>query len=289
MITRSPVPIRRRGSPAGPVRRPGPATRRSGARRSGVRISYRVAAVLAALSLWQVAVASGLVSAAAVATPTDIVRAAGSIAGTHAFGAALLDTIASWAEGLLVSLLVAIPLGLALGSSDPAYRLSRFTIDFLRTIPPVALIPLALLLYGATPKMAIVLIVFGSTWPVLLQAMYGVHQVDPAARDMARAYRLRWLDRIRFLIVPSAAPFIATGVRLAATISLLLAIGAELIGGAPGIGASITLQEQNGDIPGMWVYVVLSATLGVAANLVLIGLERRVLKWHSAQRSAVAA
>jgi ABC-type nitrate/sulfonate/bicarbonate transport system permease component len=289
MITRSPVPIRRRGSPAGPARRPGPATRRSGARRSGVRISYRVAAVLAALSLWQVAVASGLVSAAAVATPTDIVHAAGSIAGTHAFGAALLDTIASWAEGLLVSLLVAIPLGLALGSSDPAYRLSRFTIDFLRTIPPVALIPLALLLYGATPKMAIVLIVFGSTWPVLLQAMYGVHQVDPAARDMARAYRLRWLDRIRFLIVPSAAPFIATGVRLAATISLLLAIGAELIGGAPGIGASITLQEQNGDIPGMWVYVVLSATLGVVLNLVLIGLERRVLKWHSAQRSAVAA
>jgi ABC-type nitrate/sulfonate/bicarbonate transport system permease component len=289
MITRSPVPIRRRGAPAWAVRRPGPAARRSGARRSGARIGYRVAAVLVALSLWQVAVASGLVSAAAVATPTDIVRAAGSIAGTHAFGVALLDTIASWAEGLLVSLLVAIPLGLALGSSDPAYRLSRFTIDFLRTIPPVALIPLALLLYGATPKMAIVLIVFGSTWPVLLQAMYGVHQVDPAARDMARAYRLRWLDRIRFLIVPSAAPFIATGVRLAATISLLLAIGAELIGGAPGIGASITLQEQKGDIPGMWVYVVLSATLGVAANLVLIGLERRVLKWHSAQRSAVAA
>ena len=167
--------------------------------------------------------------------------------------------------------------------------MSRFTIDFLRTIPPVALIPLVLLVYGATPKMAFVLIVFGSTWPVLLQAMYGVHQVDPAARDVARAYRLRRRDRIRFLIVPSAAPFIATGIRLAATISLLLAIGAELLGGAPGIGASITLQEQNGDIPGMWVYVVLAAVLGVIVNLALIGLERRILTWHPAQRSMVAA
>ena len=284
MITRPLSPDRRRAPPARPARRP-----RSAARRPAARITYRVAASVVALSLWQGAVASGLVSAAAIATPVDIVRAASSIVGTHPFGTALLDTTASWAEGFLISLLVAIPLGLALGSSDLAYRLSRFTIDFLRTIPPVALIPLVLLLYGATPKMAVVLIVFGSTWPVLLQAMYGVHQVDPAAREVARAYRVRRLDRVRFLILPSAAPFIATGIRLSATISLLLAIGAELLGGAPGIGASITLLEQNSDIPAMWVYIVLSATLGVVVNLLLIGLERRALGWHSAQRSAVAA
>jgi ABC-type nitrate/sulfonate/bicarbonate transport system permease component len=263
--------------------------RTPGARSSGARIAYRAAATVLALALWQLAVVSGVVSAAAVAAPTDIVRAAGSLVASHAFGAALLETIASWAQGLLVSLLIALPIGLVLGGSDLAYRMSRFTIDFLRTIPPVALIPLVLLVYGATPKMAFVLIVFGSTWPVLLQAMYGVHQVDPAARDVARAYRLRRRDRIRFLIVPSAAPFIATGIRLSATISLLLAIGAELLGGAPGIGASITLQQQNGDIPGMWVYVVLAAALGVIVNLALIGLERRILTWHPAQRSMVAA
>jgi ABC-type nitrate/sulfonate/bicarbonate transport system permease component len=263
--------------------------RRSGARSSRARIAYRAAATLLALALWQIAVVSGVVSAAAVAAPADIVRAAGSLVASNAFGAALLETIASWALGLAVSLLIAIPIGLALGSSDLAYRMSRFTIDFLRTIPPVALIPLVLLVYGATPKMAFVLIVFGSTWPVLLQAMYGVHQVDPAARDVARAYRLRRRDRIRSLILPSAAPFIATGIRLAATISLLLAIGAELLGGAPGIGAAITLQEQNGDIPQMWVYIVLSAALGVIVNLTLIGLERRILTWHPAQRSMVAA
>jgi ABC-type nitrate/sulfonate/bicarbonate transport system permease component len=282
-----------RSSPAGPQLGPVLKRRRRGrvARRSdaGSRLAYRVAATLVALALWQFAVISGVVPAAAVAAPTDIVRAAGPMVGTDGFGAALLDTVGSWAEGLFIAILIAIPVGLALGSSDLAYRLSRFTIDFLRTIPPVALIPLVLLVYGATAKMAFVLIVFGSTWPVLLQAMYGVHQVDPAGREMADAYRLRRRDRVRFLILPSAAPFVATGIRLAATISLLLAIGAELLGGAPGIGASITLEEQNGDIPQMWVYVVLSAVLGVIVNLALLGLERKVLRWHSVQRSVAAA
>jgi len=284
MITRSLPAYRRNPVTATATWRP-----KRRAPSTGVRNAYRVAATLLALALWQVAVVSGLVSDAAVAAPTDIAREAGPLLASHTFGTALLDTISSWAEGLLVSLLIAVPIGLALGSSDLAYRMSRFTIDFLRTIPPVALIPLALLLYGATPKMAFVLIVFGSVWPVLLQAMYGVHQVDPAVRDVARAYRLRRRDRVRFLILPSAAPFVATGIRLAATISLLLAIGAELLGGAPGIGASITLQQQNGDIPKMWVYVVVSAALGVTLNLALMGLERRVLTWHSAHRSVLVS
>ena len=263
--------------------------RRRAPRSRGARIGYRIIATAIALLLWQLAVASGIASASAVASPTSIVRVAGPLLSSVQFGTALKDTIMSWAEGLFVSLLIAIPAGILLGTSDLAYRMSRFTIDFLRTIPPVALIPLALLLYGATPKMAFVLIVFGSVWPLLLQSMYGVHQVDPAARDVARSYRLSRMDRARFIVLPSAAPFVATGIRLAATISLLLAVGSEIIGGAPGIGNAITLQNQAGNVPAMWVYIVVSAVLGVVANLALIGLERRVLKWHSAHRSADVA
>lgn len=240
------------------------------------------------LGLWQLSVSAGWLSPDAVASPVDIANVAGTLVPTSAFGSDVLDTLTSWAEGVAVSLAIAIPIGMLLGTNDLAYRMSRFSIDFLRTIPPVALIPLALLLYGATPHMAFVLIVFGSVWPILLQSMYGVHQVDPAARDVARAYRLRRRDRVRSLILPSAAPFVATGIRLAATISLLLAIGAELIGGAPGIGSAITVQQQAGEIPSMWVYVVTSAVLGVVVNLAMIAAERRVLKWHTAQRSAVA-
>lgn len=255
----------------------------------GRRITYRVVASLAAVLLWQLAVTTGALPSAAVASPLAIARVTGPLVADSAFAAAVGATLLSWAEGLAVSVAVAIPVGLLLGTSELAYRMSRFSIDFLRTIPPVALVPLALLLYGATPTMAFVLIVFGSVWLVLLQSMYGVHQVDPAARDVARAYRFRRLDRIRFVVLPSAAPFVATGIRLAATVSLLLAIGAELIGGAPGIGAAINLQQAVGAIPQMWVYIVVSALLGVLVNLALLLLERRLFRWHPAHRPAAAS
>jgi ABC-type nitrate/sulfonate/bicarbonate transport system permease component len=116
--------------------------------------------------------------------------------------------------------------------------------------------------------------------------MYGVHQVDAVVRDVARSYRLRRRERILFVTLPSAAPFVATGIRIAATMSLLLAIGAELIGGAPGIGASLALAQQASDVPKIFALVTVTAVLGVLLNLGMVRLERSVLKWHSAQRSA---
>jgi ABC-type nitrate/sulfonate/bicarbonate transport system permease component len=118
--------------------------------------------------------------------------------------------------------------------------------------------------------------------------MYGVHQVDPVARDVARAYRFRRRERVFAVVLPSAAPFVATGVRIAATMSLLLAVGAELIGNAPGLGQSISGAEQNGDIPQMYAYIVVTAVLGVLINLALLRVERRTLRWHAAHRSPVA-
>jgi ABC-type nitrate/sulfonate/bicarbonate transport system permease component len=237
-----------------------------------------------ALGAWQGLVAGGTLSPSAVAEPTAILKSLVNLGSTDPFWSSIASTVRTWGLGLLLSLLIAIPTGLLLGASDLAYRLSRFTIDFLRTIPPVALIPVALLLYGATDKMAVVLIVFGSVWPVLLQSMYGVHEIDPVARDVAMSYRWRRREVVTRLVIPSAAPFVATGIRIAATTSLLLAIGSELIGGAPGIGAAIGVQNESGNIPAVYAYVVLSGILGVLLNLTMIRAERRILRWHPAYR-----
>jgi ABC-type nitrate/sulfonate/bicarbonate transport system permease component len=246
----------------------------------------RTVCVLAALGLWQALVSTDVLPASAVAGPWAVGRALGPALGDDAFWSDLGATASSWGTGLGLALLVAVPAGLLLGASDLVYRMSRFTIDFLRTIPPIALIPLALLEYGATPRMALVLIVFGSLWPVLLQSMYGLHQVDPAMRDVARSYRLGRGRYLGFVVLPSVAPFVATGIRVAATMSLLLAIGAELLGGAPGIGAAISAYQQGGDIPRMWALVVVSGLLGVLLNVGLVAAERRVLRWHPAHRPA---
>jgi ABC-type nitrate/sulfonate/bicarbonate transport system permease component len=249
-----------------------------------VRWTARLCAIVVALGIWELIVDSGAVDRSALSSPTDVVRALGGLAGDGVFWSAVGNTAYTWALGLAIALVAGVSAGIALGSSSIAYRLSRFTIDFLRTIPPVALIPLTLLLYGARIKMAVVLIVFGTVWPILLQTMYGVHDVDPVARDVARSYRWRRRDVVGRLIIPSAAPFIATGIRIGATMGLLLAVGSELIGGAPGIGEAISLQQEGGNIPEVYAYIVVSAVLGVIVNLGLHWLERKVLLWHSAYR-----
>jgi ABC-type nitrate/sulfonate/bicarbonate transport system permease component len=249
----------------------------------------RLGCVVAAISLWQIAVSTGVVGSSAVAAPASVAKSLWPPLSSGHFWSAVEATVRSWGIGLLLSVAIAIPIGLILGTSDLLYRMSRFTIDFLRTIPPVALVPLALLLYGATETMALVLIIFGSVWPVLLHTMYGVHQLDPVTRAVARAYRLRRRDVFLRVTLPSAAPFIATGIRIAATMSLLLAIGAELIGGAPGVGNSIATAQQNGDTPQIYAFVLVSAALGVVLNLAILRLERKALWWHPPHRSSAAA
>jgi ABC-type nitrate/sulfonate/bicarbonate transport system permease component len=253
------------------------------ARRSRT-VVRRLIAVAAFLCLWQIGVDSGVLSPAAIASPTQIAKAAGPVVGSGEYWSAIAHTTRSWALGLGIAVAIAIPAGLLIGSSAVLYDATRVTIDFLRTIPPVVIIPLALLMYGATSSMVIVIIVFGSVWPLLLQAMQGARCVDPMLRDVAATYRIRLRLRALLVVFPSAAPYIATGLRIAATMSLLLAVGAELLGGAPGIGGSIQLAARVPDVPAMYVQIVTAAVIGAGINLVLAKIERVMLPWHAANR-----
>jgi ABC-type nitrate/sulfonate/bicarbonate transport system permease component len=247
-------------------------------------LTLRLLLIVLAVGAWQIVVTTGAVSQSAVATPTAIAGQIRPLVTTGAFWSALCSTVVTWAAGLAIAAAIAVPAGLLLGSSRIAYRLSRFTVDFLRTIPPIALVPLVLLVFGATERMALILVVFGSVGPLLVPTMYGAQHVEPQARDFARAYRLRRRDTIRHVLVPSAVPFIASGLRVSATISLLLAIGAEFIGGAPGLGDRISIDQQSTHIPEMYAYIVACAVLGALVNLAMARLERRVVRWSPSSR-----
>lgn len=246
--------------------------------------ALRLLLIVLAVCAWQIVVVTGAVPESAVATPTGVAAQLGPLVTTGAFWSAFWSTVATWAIGLVAATVIAVPAGLLLGSSRIAYRLSRFTMDFLRTIPPIALVPLVLLMFGATERMALILVIFGSAGSLLLPTMYGAQHVEPQARDVARGYRLRRRDTVWHILVPSAMPFIATGLRISATISLLLAIGAELIGGAPGLGNQISIDQQNNHIPQMYAYIVVCAALGAVVNLAMARLERRVIRWSPSQR-----
>jgi ABC-type nitrate/sulfonate/bicarbonate transport system permease component len=249
-----------------------------------VVLVLRLLLIVVAVCAWQVVVAAGAAPKSAVPAPAAVAAQLGPLAVTGAFWSALGSTVATWAIGLGAAAVIAVPAGLVLGSSRIAYRLSRSSVDFLRTIPPIALVPLVLLVLGATERMALVLVVFGSVGPLLLAAMYGAQHVEPGARDVARGYRLRRRDVAWHILIPSAMPFIATGLRISATISLLLAIGAELIGGAPGLGNHISIDQQANHISQMYAYIVVCAALGAVLNLAMARLERRVIRWSPSHR-----
>jgi len=117
--------------------------------------------------------------------------------------------------GLAIATVVAVPLGLVLGLTEIAYRATVVVIEFLRPIPSVALIPLAILIYGRGLEMKVSLVVFACVWPLLFNTIYGIHSVDPVAVDTARVLGLgRWQIGGR-VYLRSASPFIFTGVKIA--------------------------------------------------------------------------
>ena len=243
-----------------------------------------LAAVVLLLALWELVVRSGLVSETSIPPATGALGELFSLLGDSAFWAAVGQTLEGWALGLGIAIALGIPLGLLIGSSRWAYRALRAPIEFLRPIPSVALIPLAVLIYGQGLESKVFLVAFASFWPMLIQTIYGVQDVDPVATDTARSFGLGRLERMWRITVPSAVPYIATGIRISSAVALILAVTAELVIGAAGLGREINVARSGGDLNSMYALIVATGLLGWALNLTTTAGERRVLHWHPSQR-----
>lgn len=243
----------------------------------------QAAAVAVAIALWHF-FATGPGKASGVPAPWQTVTTAAEFVRDGDYWNSVGNTLVTTMVGLLLSVAVGIPLGLVNGASRKVAKSSQFLIDFGRTIPGVAVLPVVLLLFGGTRSMALVLVMFGAVWPLLVQATYAVQQVSPQLHQVGKAFHLTLPHRIRGIYVPSALPFLMTGLRIAMTISLLLSISAEFLGGTDGIGRELfnTLTVNNSDQ--MFVYAFTAAFLGIGLNFVLMAIQRRVLRWHPSQR-----
>lgn len=216
---------------------------------------------------------------------TQTLRALVDEAGTAELWNAVADTLAGAGLGLGIAVLIAVPLGVLIGLSGALFRLTRALVEFLRPVPSVALIPLAVLLYGTQLGSKLLLVVYAATWPLLVNVVYGVRDTDPVATDTARAYRLGRLARVRHVTLPSALPYLMTGLRLSASVALILAVTAELVIGSPGLGQIIVQAQAAGAVPLTYALIVVSGLLGLAVNLLARAVERYVLRWHASQRA----
>ncbi|MEU4421493.1 ABC transporter permease subunit [Actinoplanes sp. NPDC024001] len=210
-----------------------------------------------------------------------ILTRAGELAFDPAFRADVRVTLTAWALGLLIAIGVAVPLGLLLGTVAPVARAVTTIVEFLRPIPSVALIPLVAMLLGTGLEMRLTVIVYAAVWPILFNTIYGLREVDPLAKETLRAFGFGRSAVLLMVSLPATAPFVATGVRMAAAVALILAVTAEMFGGfGAGIGIFIA---QAANYPG-GVDDTLAATfwagiLGLAINGVLWRGEQRVFHW----------
>jgi len=202
------------------------------------------------------------------------------------FWQAVVDTVQGWAVGLLIATALGVVAGVVIGSLPLVRELTSSTVEFLRPIPSVALIPLVVLLFGTRPASSIILVVYAAVWQVLVQVLHGVADVDPVARDTARSYRFSPWRTARSVVWPTALPYVLTGFRLAAAVALVLEITAELVIGVPGLGHAIGVAQSSGAVETTYALVIVVGLLGVAVNLLARAVEKRALAWHPSVRSA---
>jgi ABC-type nitrate/sulfonate/bicarbonate transport system permease component len=244
--------------------------------------------VLLLLALWEAVVRAGLIPESSIPPATSAIGELFTQLTEAAMWKAVGNTLQGWAIGLGLAVLVGVPAGILIGSSRWAYRALRVPIEFLRPIPSVALIPLAVLVYGTGLQSKVFLATFASFWPLLIQTIYGVQDVDPVATDTARAFQLGRFERLRRITVPSAVPYIATGIRIASAVALILCVTAELVIGSAGLGREINSASSGGNVDLMYAMIIATGLLGWLLNIAATMVERRVLHWHPSQRGVPA-
>lgn len=244
--------------------------------------------VLIVLALMEAVVRGGLIAERFFPPVTKIASALARLVGDGAYWTAIGHTLEGWAIGLAIAVVIAVPIGLALGFSEVLYHAARPIVEVLRPVPSVALVPLAILVYGTGLQSKLFLVVFASTWPLLVQTIYGARDIDPLQLETARSFRIRGRDRILHVTLMGAVPYIATGLRIASATALILAVTAELIIGSEGLGRSINIARQGGAVDEMYALIVTTGLLGWALNSLFAFGERRVLHWHPSQRRGTA-
>lgn len=257
-------------------------SRRAG--RAAVRRRRGVAGVAVFLLGWELAGRSGAVDSALLPLASDSLARAARLATDEAFLADVGSTLLAAAIGLAVAIGVAVPAGTLLGTLPRVEAVLRPIIEFMRPIPSVALIPLALLVFTHELSSKVALVVYAASWPILVNTIYGLRDVDPLAQETLRGFGFGPVAVLWRVSLPSAAPFIATGIRLAAAITLILAISTEYIaGGAAGIGRFLIQASSGTDaMPDLVAVTLWTGFVGLLVNGLLVGVERRLFRWREA-------
>jgi ABC-type nitrate/sulfonate/bicarbonate transport system permease component len=230
-------------------------------------------AALVALELWARAID---LQSDSLAPPSAIATA---LIGAFEDGSILIatrDTLIPAFAGLLIGGAIGFGFGIALGIFHAFDRLMEVTIEAIRAIPSIALLPIALIALGFGYRMEIVIVAFACIWPILILSRAAVAGIEPRLMEVSRALRLSPADRVRKIIIPAALPRIFLAFRLAAGIALIVAVTAEIAINPIGLGAAIMTAQQALRPDLMLAYLLWIGTVGYLLNTGLVVAQRHL-------------
>ncbi|MEV4310966.1 ABC transporter permease [Actinocrispum sp. NPDC049592] len=204
----------------------------------------------------------------------------------------VLPSLGRLLTGWLGAAVIGITAGLALGRSKHGLEYFGPVLAFLRSIPPVLLLPFFMVLLGIEAPQKIALIAFGTLWPILLNSADGARSVDQVKVDTAKSFGVPRRQWILMVVLPAALPKIFAGLRVSLSLALVLMVISELVGAVTGLGTQLTDFQRQYDYANMWALIILLGVLGYGLNSLLLLVERRVLSWQptrNVQASTVKA
>jgi ABC-type nitrate/sulfonate/bicarbonate transport system permease component len=230
---------------------------------------------VAVLLFWEFAAHSGLLKSESLSYPSAIARAAVGVLVDGSLLSAALQTFGGALGGLALGASLGMLLGVAFGLSRTLAQLMRVTAESLRPIPSVALIPLALLVYGYGFRMESSIVAFSCFWPVLIVTEGAVRSIEPRLLEVARVLGFNLVQRVTKIVLPAALPRIFVGLRLAAAVSLVVAVTVEITANPQGLGYALVVAQESMRPDRVFAFIGWIGLIGWAFNATLLRAQTR--------------
>ena len=201
----------------------------------------------------------------------------------------VLATLSRYGRGYALAAAIAVTLGVILGSSRVLLSLLATPIEFLRPMPSVATIPIAILFLGIGDSMKIAVATYGATWPILLNTIDGVRRIDPTLLATGRTLGLHRGQIVWKIALPAALPYIVTGLRISLPIALIAITATEMLAGSNGLGFFILDVQRAMKISEMYAGIILVSLIGYVLNRLFVVAERWGMAWHRSARAREVA
>jgi NitT/TauT family transport system permease protein len=237
-------------------------------------------AIVAFVAFWEALPRAGWVDATFLPPFSTVLRALFDMTTSGELGAHLLASAARAASGFAIAVVIGVPLGLFIGWYRTLAEVLNPLLELFRNTAPLALLPVFVLVLGMGETSKVSMVVYSCVWPVLLNTVSGVRNVDLLLIRSARAMGLKPLQLFVKVVLPGSVPAVFTGIRVAGAYSILVLIAAEMVGAKAGLGYLVNYSQFTFEIPKMYAGIVTLALLGLAFNHAVEFAERRLTAWQ---------